>query len=118
MRDRYLNLVRFDWLFSDRQVGGLTMIHLQPERPLHWQSDRRLESESMRRQHDFAPWRGQELPDRQDNVDVLRTLDFDVLPGDVLVIRGPSGSGKSTLLNIVGLLDEPSAASFCWKASR
>ncbi|HIB5029071.1 TPA: ATP-binding cassette domain-containing protein, partial [Klebsiella pneumoniae] len=32
-----------------------------------------------------------------DNV-VLNGIDFDVLPGQVIVIIGPSGSGKSTFL--------------------
>jgi heme exporter protein A len=36
---------------------------------------------------------------------VLRDLDIDVAPGDVLVVTGPNGSGKSTLLALcAGLL--------------
>ena len=42
-------------------------------------------------------------------LNVLQNLNFEVVEGDVLVIRGPSGSGKSTLLNILGLLDEPTS---------
>jgi putative ABC transport system ATP-binding protein len=40
-------------------------------------------------------------------VEVLRDINFDVLPGELLVMVGPSGSGKTTLLNIMGGLDTP-----------
>jgi putative ABC transport system ATP-binding protein len=38
-------------------------------------------------------------------VEALRGVDFDLLPGEFIVLLGPSGSGKSTLLNILGGLD-------------
>ncbi len=38
-------------------------------------------------------------------VEALRGVDFDLLPGELIVLLGPSGSGKSTLLNILGGLD-------------
>ncbi len=44
-------------------------------------------------------------------VSALKGVDFSVVPGDFIVIRGPSGSGKSTLLNILGLLDEPTSGT-------
>lgn len=44
-------------------------------------------------------------------VSALKDVDFSVVPGDFIVIRGPSGSGKSTLLNILGLLDEPTSGT-------
>ena len=48
---------------------------------------------------------------RTGEVDVyaLRDVDFDLRPGEFVVLLGPSGSGKSTLLNILGGLDTPSA---------
>jgi polar amino acid transport system ATP-binding protein len=41
------------------------------------------------------------------NVHVLRGIDLEVLPKEVLVVIGPSGSGKSTLLRTVNMLEEP-----------
>jgi polar amino acid transport system ATP-binding protein len=40
-------------------------------------------------------------------VEVLRGIDFEVQPGEVVCVVGPSGSGKSTLLRCVNLLEEP-----------
>ena len=40
---------------------------------------------------------------------VLREIDFEVRPGEVVTIIGASGSGKSTLLRCINLLETPDA---------
>jgi ABC-type polar amino acid transport system ATPase subunit len=42
---------------------------------------------------------------------VIRGVDLDVMPGEVVVIIGPSGGGKSTFLRCLNFLEEPSAGS-------
>jgi len=47
-----------------------------------------------------------------DNVEALKSISFDISPGEFVAVRGSSGSGKSTLLNILGCLDSPSSGSY------
>ncbi|MEI4488291.1 amino acid ABC transporter ATP-binding protein [Frigidibacter sp. MR17.14] len=41
-----------------------------------------------------------------DDLQVLKGIDLDVTPGEVVVILGPSGSGKSTFLRCINHLEE------------
>ena len=38
-------------------------------------------------------------------IDVLRGVDMEIMPGEIVALLGPSGSGKSTMLQAVGLLE-------------
>jgi putative ABC transport system ATP-binding protein len=42
---------------------------------------------------------------------VLKDVDIEIAPGEIVCVMGPSGSGKSTLLNLVGGLDTPTSGS-------
>ncbi|MGO7674680.1 amino acid ABC transporter ATP-binding protein [Rhizobium ruizarguesonis] len=42
-------------------------------------------------------------------IEVLKGIDFDVAPGEKIVLIGPSGSGKSTCLRCMNFLEKPSA---------
>ena len=44
-------------------------------------------------------------------LEVLKGIDFDASPGEVVSIMGASGAGKSTLLQILGTLSTPDAGS-------
>lgn len=40
-------------------------------------------------------------------LEVLKEVDLDIMPGEIVALVGQSGSGKSTMLQIAGLLDRP-----------
>ena len=40
-------------------------------------------------------------------IDVLKGVDLQLFPGEIVALVAPSGAGKSTLLQIAGLLDKP-----------
>ncbi|GAC1338783.1 MAG: ABC transporter ATP-binding protein [Acetobacteraceae bacterium] len=48
-------------------------------------------------------------------VNVIGSVSFELLQGEIVSIVGPSGCGKTTLLNLIGGLLPPSAGSILWR---
>lgn len=46
---------------------------------------------------------------------VLSEIFLQIASGDYVAVLGSSGAGKSTLLNILGLLDRPTAGTYCFE---
>lgn len=49
----------------------------------------------------------------EQKLEVLKGVDLEIAPNEMIALIGPSGSGKSTLLQIAGLLDQPSKGEIC-----
>ncbi|MCO6043758.1 ABC transporter ATP-binding protein [Aeoliella sp. ICT_H6.2] len=49
---------------------------------------------------------------------VLKGVDFNVAPGELVSIVGQSGSGKSTLLHLLGTLDRPDGGEIYFEGNR
>lgn len=55
--------------------------------------------------------RVQEIRKSFGNLEVLKGIDLEVKPGEIVSIVGPSGAGKTTLLQIMGTLDRPDSGN-------
>ena len=49
------------------------------------------------------------------DVTALRSVSFEIAPGEYTAITGPSGCGKSTLLHLLGCVDAPSSGSLLFE---
>lgn len=45
------------------------------------------------------------------DVDVLKGIDLDIMPGEKIAIIGPSGSGKTTIIRMLMTLEQPTSGS-------
>ena len=48
------------------------------------------------------------------NHEVLKGIDIEIQPGEVVAIVGPSGCGKSTFLRCLNLLEKPSGGQILY----
>ncbi len=76
-------------------------MHVTPEHDATLAREPLISARGLRRWFDLGSRR----------IEVLRGVDLDLYPGDMVGIVGRSGSGKSTLLHLLGALDEPSAGT-------
>ncbi|MGA9697585.1 MAG: ATP-binding cassette domain-containing protein, partial [Acinetobacter sp.] len=53
-----------------------------------------------------------EFPAGENTIQILKGINLEIHPGELVAIVGQSGSGKSTLMNILGCLDQPTAGSY------
>ncbi len=55
---------------------------------------------------------------RYDNLEVLRGINLQIPPHEIVAVVGASGAGKTTLLQIVGTLEKPTSGSILFDGKR
>ena len=61
-------------------------------------------------------WSGLNLTASRGERCVFANLDFELSPGDALLLTGKNGSGKSTLLRIMAGLNRPTSGAMLWNS--
>jgi len=87
-------------LSSTERIASILDEREDPPAPVHPEPSRRGPAHLRFEQVSFAYRPG---------FDVLREIDFEVLPGQTAAVVGPTGAGKSTLLALVSRLYDPSS---------
>ena len=64
----------------------------------------------------LSTWSGLNLAASRSERLVFTNLDFELIPGDALLLTGQNGSGKSTLLRIMAGLNQPISGSMLWNS--
>ncbi|MFN4914549.1 MAG: ABC transporter ATP-binding protein [Sphingomonadales bacterium] len=59
--------------------------------------------------------RAEKVKKRYGNLEVLKGIDLEIKPAEIVCITGESGAGKSTLLHILGTLDKPDEGEIYYK---
>ena len=99
---------------SSKSLSHAPAVQVPPALPaeeaarIAWDADQGLT------RHHFTPGehpivRIEHLNKSFDATQVLKDVNINVWPGEVVVVLGPSGSGKSTMLRCINLLETPTA---------
>ena len=64
----------------------------------------------------LSTWSGLNLTASRGERLVFANLDFELNPGDALLLTGKNGSGKSTLLRIMAGLNRPTSGAMLWNS--
>lgn len=62
--------------------------------------------------------RAEQVKKSYGNLEVLKGIDLQIKPAEIVCITGESGAGKSTLLHILGTLDKPDSGEVFFKNDR
>ena len=99
---------------AKKKFGHARTIDVPPALPAEEAARIAYEADQDLTSHHFTPGehpivRIEHLNKSFDDTLVLKDVNLNVWPGEVVVVLGPSGSGKSTMLRCINLLETPSA---------